>query len=132
MFDNAKTKIRILTKNLPTSVFSRESVVASAKRALDRHVKFEIVYTELPEYSDFVKMLFTYIDKNNGLIEIYSLSEPLRNTNHDDVYFTVMDECGFRYEDNNKELKAFASACKPLYVLKFVDIFDNAVKNAKK
>ena len=123
MFSNAQKNIRIFCNDLSVDVFGKDEVVTAAQDALNRGVKFEIAYLNLPKLSDFIKLITK--ENYNEKVEIYKATREIKDLDGKSINFAVMDSCGFRFENNKEECKAFASANRPDIAEPLIKLFDN-------
>ncbi|QWR78677.1 hypothetical protein [Candidatus Magnetomonas plexicatena] len=129
-FETAITKVNIYSGALSNEVFGDSDLQATALDFIGReNTKLTIVVeTDVREdepINKFVEFL-SKSDKKNIDIRLFNISEK-KGINH----FAVMDESGYRFEIDEKKMKAIANFGDKKMTDKLYKIFDYLCKNSE-
>jgi len=123
-FKHAKNRVHIFCKNLNKEVFDRKNVLDALDIALKNNIEIKIYITESnPDAIEFVKKLKEYE------IKIHTEAPELK-IDGKPCNFAYMDNSAFRFEENDSEIKASASANRPELVKQLNLLFENKVEQS--
>lgn len=121
-FECAATKVFIFCKDLNNLVFGDERILAAAKKALDRgvliHVITQSAEVQKSNFSDWLSKMTT----PKSLVTFKKCGDAAHWVKFP-ANFAVMDEKAFRYEPDNKSIKAQACMNNPKIAKELGSIF---------